>query len=83
MMQTMLDRIDEVQMVIPPDSAWKYSNMAYGFLGEVVSRLSGQSFERFAQSEIFDPLDMMRRRLRKVRSRRPIVLPAIANRRPG
>ena len=57
-MQTMLDRIDEVQMVIPPDSAWKYSNMAYGFLGEVVSRLSGQPYERFATSEIFAPLGM-------------------------
>ena len=57
-MQTMLDRIDEVQMVIPHDSAWKYSNMAYGFLGEVVSRLSGQSFERFAHSEILSPLGM-------------------------
>lgn len=57
-MQTMLDRIDEVQMVIPPDSAWKYSNMAYGFLGEVVSRLSGQTYERFIESEIFVPLDM-------------------------
>ena len=55
---TMLDRIDEIQMVIPPDSAWKYSNMAYGFLGEVVSRLSGQPYERFTQSEIFDPLGM-------------------------
>ena len=57
-MQTMLDRIDEVQMVITPDSAWKYSNMAYGFLGEVVSRLSGQSCERFVQSEILTPLAM-------------------------
>ena len=57
-MQTQLDRIDEVQMVIPPDSAWKYSNMAYGFLGEVVSRLSGQSYERFVQSEILAPLEM-------------------------
>ncbi len=57
-MQTMLDRIDEVQMVIPPDSAWKYSNMAYGFLGEVVSRLSGQAFERFVRSEIFAPLEI-------------------------
>ena len=57
-MQTKLDRIDEVQMVIPPDSAWKYSNMAYGFLGEVVSRLSGQSYERFLQSEILAPLEM-------------------------
>ena len=57
-MQTKLGRIDEVQMVIPPDSAWKYSNMAYGFLGEVVSRLSGQPYERFVQSEILAPLEM-------------------------
>lgn len=56
--QTMLDRIDEVEMVIAPDSAWKYSNMAYGLLGEVVSRLSGQAYERFAATEIFEPLGM-------------------------
>ncbi len=57
-MQTMLDRIDEVEVVIPLDSAWKYSNMAYGFLGEVVSRLSGQSYERFVESEILSILGM-------------------------
>ena len=68
----MLDRIDEVEMVIPPDSAWKYSNMAYGLLGEVVSRLSGQAYERFATSEIFDPLGddgddiRQRRRIQKL-----------------
>ena len=58
-MQTMIDRIDEVQMVIPPDSAWKYSNMAYGFLGEVISRLSGQPYEQFVEKEILDRLGMM------------------------
>ena len=58
-MQTMLDRIDEVQMVIPPDSAWKYSNMAYGFLGEVISRLSGRPYEQFVEKEILDPLGML------------------------
>ena len=57
-MDTMLNRIDEVEVVIPQDSAWKYSNMAYGFLGEVVSRLSGQPYERFVSSEIFDALGM-------------------------
>ena len=58
LMRTMLDRIDEVEVVIPLDSAWKYSNMAYGFLGEVVSRLSGQTYERFVESEILSPLGM-------------------------
>ena len=57
--ETMLDRIDEVQMVIPPDSAWKYSNMAYGFLGEVISRLSGRAYEQFVEKEILDRLGML------------------------
>ncbi len=57
-MSTMLDEIDQVQLVIPPDSAWKYSNMAYGFLGEVISRLSGLPYERFVETEIFNPLEM-------------------------
>ena len=57
-MDEMLRRIDEVQMVIPVDSAWKYSNMAYGFLGEVISRLSGQPYERFVQHELLDRVGM-------------------------
>ncbi len=57
--ETMLDRIDEVQMVISPDSAWKYSNMAYGFLGEVISRLSGRPYEQFVEKEILDRLGML------------------------
>ena len=57
--ETMLDRIDEVQMVIPPDSAWKYSNMAYGFLSEVISRLSGRAYEQFVEKEILDRLGML------------------------
>lgn len=57
-MQEMIERIDEVETVIPPDSQWKYSNMAYGFLGEVIARLSGKTFQQFIRSELLDPLGM-------------------------
>ena len=57
-MQQMIERIEKVETVIPPDSQWKYSNMAYGFLGEVVSRLSGKTFQQFARSELLEPLGM-------------------------
>lgn len=57
-MQEMIERIDEVETVIPPDSQWKYSNMAYGFLGEVIARLSGKTFQQFIRSELLEPLGM-------------------------
>ncbi len=56
--ELMLDRIDEVSVVIPQDSQWKYSNMAYGFLGEVIARLSGNSYRQFVHSELLEPLGM-------------------------
>ncbi len=54
----MLDRIDEVSVVIPQDSQWKYSNMAYGFLGETVARLAGNSYRQFVHNELLEPLGM-------------------------
>lgn len=57
-MQEMIERIDEVETVIPPDSQWKYSNMAYGFLGEAIARLSGKTFQQFIRSELLEPLGM-------------------------
>jgi CubicO group peptidase (beta-lactamase class C family) len=51
-----LAALPETEVVIPQDSAWKYSNLAYGLLGEVIQRLSGQSYEAYIQSHLFDPL---------------------------
>ena len=46
-------------MVIDQDSDWKYSNLAFGLLGEVIHRVSGASYEDYVKSQILDPLGMI------------------------
>ena len=53
------DTIHAVEMVLQADGAWKYSNLAYGLLGEVVSRLSGIPYRRWIADELLDPLGMI------------------------
>ena len=40
-----------------------YSNTGYVLLAEIISRVSGQSFESFCQSELFNPLGMKNTRV--------------------
>lgn len=42
----------------PPGDHFDYSNLGYGILGEVVSKVSGQNFGNFLQSKVFQPLGM-------------------------
>ncbi len=53
-----LDAISEAEIVIPQDSQWKYSNFAFGLLGEVVHRLTGKNYTEYVKSEIIGPLDL-------------------------
>jgi D-alanyl-D-alanine carboxypeptidase len=53
-----LDRLPEVELVIEPDSAFKYSNLAFALLGEVVARVSGRAYEEYVHTEILAPLGM-------------------------
>ncbi|MFN0198476.1 MAG: serine hydrolase domain-containing protein, partial [Planctomycetaceae bacterium] len=39
-----LAALPQTEVVIPQDSAFKYSNLAYGLLGEVVARVSGMPY---------------------------------------
>lgn len=39
--------LPDVEVVIDPDLAFKYSNLAFALLGEIVSRVSGQSYTEY------------------------------------
>lgn len=42
----------------PPGSKWAYSNSGYVLLGEIVAKISGESFPQFLHHRIFAPLGM-------------------------
>jgi CubicO group peptidase (beta-lactamase class C family) len=56
--EAMLTALPQTEIVIPQDSAFKYSNLAFGLLGEVISRLSGRPYFEYMQAEILEPLGL-------------------------
>jgi CubicO group peptidase (beta-lactamase class C family) len=48
--------LPQTEVVIPADSQWKYSNLAFGLLGEVVERLSGVPYAEYMRANVLDPL---------------------------
>ena len=56
--EVLRDELPRIEAVIPPDTAFKYSNVAYGMLGEVVTRVAGVPYEEYVQTEILTPLGM-------------------------
>lgn len=56
--EELLKAFPKMAVVIPQDSAFKYSNLAFGLLGEVVSRLSGRPFFDYLNAELLEPLGM-------------------------
>ncbi len=51
-------RIQDKPLDFQPGEKWSYSNSGYILLGEIVERVSGQSYEAFLQQNIFGPLGM-------------------------
>ena len=43
-----------------PGENWRYSNMAFDALGDVVAKVSGESFEAYVAANILEPLGMDR-----------------------
>jgi len=56
--EAMLAALPKTELVIPQDSAFKYSNLAFGLLGEVVARLSNRSYVDYMHAEILNPLGL-------------------------
>ncbi len=53
-----IERMPDLGQRLPSETKWKYSNLALTLAGEVVTVVSGQSFETYVQTHILEPLAM-------------------------
>jgi CubicO group peptidase (beta-lactamase class C family) len=58
--EELLGRLDEAEQVLPGDTAWHYSNLAYALLGLVVVRVSGMPFRDYVETRFLGPLGLGR-----------------------
>lgn len=56
--EEVLAKLPETGIVIPQDSAFKYSNLAFGLLGEVVHRVTGTPYTEYVLANIIQPLGL-------------------------
>lgn len=54
----LLDGLADIEVVIPQDNQWKYSNLAVGLLGHVIEHVSGLPHEQYVYEEITGPLGL-------------------------
>ena len=57
-MSEILEALPRVEVVIDPLSAFKYCNLAFSLLGEIVTRRSGRPYAEYVTAEILSPLGM-------------------------
>jgi D-alanyl-D-alanine carboxypeptidase len=71
-----LARAADISLTVPPNTQWKYSNLGYQLLGELVARVSGMRYARYIRSRILTPLKMTSTALdpvpQRLRSRKAI-----------
>jgi CubicO group peptidase (beta-lactamase class C family) len=53
-----LPRAADVRVQFPPHTRHKYSDLAYQWLGEIITRVSGTPYPRYVRDAILDPLGM-------------------------
>jgi CubicO group peptidase (beta-lactamase class C family) len=53
-----LARAKEISATVPPNTQWKYSNLGYQLLGEIVGRVSGRPYHKVVQARLFRPLQL-------------------------
>jgi len=53
-----IDFFKNEPMDFAPGEEWRYNNSAYFILGYIIEKVSGQTYEQFVKSNIFEPLGM-------------------------
>ena len=56
--EEILAALPRTEIVLPADHAFKYSNLAFGLLGEVIARVSGQDYFDYVAEHLLGPLGM-------------------------
>lgn len=51
-------RLSGEKLIAPPGESYRYSNMAFDVLGDLIAKVSGMSFEAYVQQNILAPLKM-------------------------
>ncbi|MEO3743167.1 serine hydrolase domain-containing protein [Plantactinospora sp. B5E13] len=59
-LETLLGGLTADTLTHPPHRVFHYSNLAYGLLGAVLERRTGESWWKLVQSRLLDPLGMVR-----------------------
>ena len=56
--EQMMADLDRQEPAIPPETRWKYSNLGYAILGQLVKAVSDERFEDYVLRHIAQPLGM-------------------------
>ena len=56
--------LEDAELVLRPGEQWHYSNLVFALLGEIVIRVSGESYADLLQRRVLDPLGLARTSLR-------------------
>jgi CubicO group peptidase (beta-lactamase class C family) len=56
--EKLVARFRDKPLDFPPGSSWSYSNSGYVLLGYLIEKVSGESYSKFVQDNIFSPLGM-------------------------
>ena len=56
--------LEDAELVLRPGEQWHYSNLVFALLGEIVMRVTGESYADVLQRRILDPLGLARTSLR-------------------
>lgn len=60
-------------ILFKPGEKWEYSNTGYALLASIIEKVSGLSFNKFLQANIFQPLGMYRTRVYRKRYEKTVI----------
>lgn len=57
-LERLVQSLSDDELLSAPGEAFAYSSLGFGVLGDVIARVSGESYTTYIQEHIFDPLNM-------------------------